>query len=109
VADEIIQKNNFRIPKKLFTENQTGEKIGIFEARDETDEAQFIALRVKSWWRVGKRLPKLPCCIEQTSITSAGGSFPRFAYRTKCSAPNFSREKKSRTHWLHFRRSIRKT
>ena len=47
VADEIIQKNNFRIPKKLFTENKTGDKIGIFEARDETDEAQFIALRSK--------------------------------------------------------------
>jgi len=26
VADEIIQKNNFRIPKKLFTENIAGEK-----------------------------------------------------------------------------------
>jgi len=47
VANEIIEKNNFRIPKKLFTENVAGEKITIFEARNEIDEAHFIALRSK--------------------------------------------------------------
>lgn len=47
VANDIIQKNNFRIPKKLFTENEEGDKIGIFEARNEIDEAHFIALKSK--------------------------------------------------------------
>ena len=47
VANKIIEKNNFRIPKKLFTENDTGEKISVFEARDESDEAYFIALKAK--------------------------------------------------------------
>lgn len=47
VANEIIEKNNFRIPKKLFTENKEGEKISIFEAQNETDEAHFIALKSK--------------------------------------------------------------
>jgi len=47
VANEIIEKNNFRIPKKLFTENEDGEKITLFEARNEVDEAHFIALRSK--------------------------------------------------------------
>lgn len=47
VANEIIEKNNFRIPKKLFTENTTGEKLGIFEGRNEIDEAHFIALKSK--------------------------------------------------------------
>jgi len=47
VANEIIEKNNFRIPKKLFTENAVGEKIGVFEARSEMDEAHFIALKSK--------------------------------------------------------------
>lgn len=47
VANEIIEKNNFRIPKKLFTEKSDGEKIGIFEARNEVDEAQFIAMKSK--------------------------------------------------------------
>ncbi len=47
VANEIIEKNNFRIPKKLFTENHTGEKISLFEGRNEIDEAHFIALKSK--------------------------------------------------------------
>lgn len=47
VANEIINKNNYRIPKKLFTENQTGEKIGLFRARNEMDEAHFIAMKSK--------------------------------------------------------------
>ncbi len=47
VANTIIEKNNFRIPKKLFTENDTGETIGVFEGRNEIDEAHFIALTSK--------------------------------------------------------------
>jgi len=46
-ANEIIEKNNFRIPKKLFTENPDGEKIGLFSARSEVDEAHFIAIKSK--------------------------------------------------------------
>jgi DNA helicase-2/ATP-dependent DNA helicase PcrA len=47
VANEIIEKNTFRIPKKLFTENGEGEKIGVFRGRNEVDEAHFIALTCK--------------------------------------------------------------
>ena len=47
VANSIIEKNNFRIPKKLFTENENGQKISLFEGRNEVDEAQFIALKSK--------------------------------------------------------------
>lgn len=47
VANKIIEKNNFRIPKKLFTKNSDGEKIGVFEGRSEVDEAHFIALKSK--------------------------------------------------------------
>ncbi len=47
VANEIIEKNNFRIPKKLFTDNEVGEKITIFNGRSETEEAHFIALKSK--------------------------------------------------------------
>ena len=46
-ANDVIQKNKYRIPKKLFTNNGDGEKIGLFEARNETDEAHFIALKCK--------------------------------------------------------------
>ncbi len=48
VANLIIEKNDYRIPKKLFTENHEGEKISIFEGRSEVDEAQFIALKAKN-------------------------------------------------------------
>jgi DNA helicase-2/ATP-dependent DNA helicase PcrA len=47
VANEIISKNKWRIPKKLFTENETGEHISIFEGYDEVDEAHFIAQKSK--------------------------------------------------------------
>ncbi len=47
MANEIIEKNNYRIPKKLFTENIDGEKIGLFEGRNEIDEAHFIAIKSK--------------------------------------------------------------
>lgn len=45
-ANEIIKKNKYRPDKNLFTKNKTGEKISVFEAIDETDEADFIAVKV---------------------------------------------------------------
>ncbi len=47
VANEIIEKNTFRIPKKLYTENHIGEKLGLFEGRNEIDEAHFITIKSK--------------------------------------------------------------
>lgn len=58
-ANEIISKNNFRIPKKLFTENIEGEKIGIFEARNEVDEAHFIALTAKALIEKGAKADEI--------------------------------------------------
>ncbi len=45
-ANEIIKKNKYRPDKNLFTENKIGEKIGLYEALDETDEADFIATKI---------------------------------------------------------------
>ena len=45
-ANEVIKKNQFRPDKNLFTKNKTGEKISIFEAMDETEEADFIAGKI---------------------------------------------------------------
>ncbi len=47
VANRIIEKNKMRPPKTLFTKNGAGEKIGLFTAYDETQEASFIASRAK--------------------------------------------------------------
>lgn len=45
VANEIINKNTFRTPKTLFTNNAQGELISLYGAYDENDEAQFIVER----------------------------------------------------------------
>lgn len=45
-ANEIIKKNKWRPDKKLFTKNKSGEKIGFYEALDEGDEADFVAVKI---------------------------------------------------------------
>ena len=45
-ANEIIKKNKYRPDKNLFTDNAEGEKIGLYEALDENDEADFIATKI---------------------------------------------------------------
>ncbi len=42
-ANSVIEKNVRRRPKKLFTDKETGEAIVLFGARNEIDEAWFIA------------------------------------------------------------------
>ncbi len=45
-ANEIIKKNKYRPEKNLFTENVVGEKISLYEALDENEEAEFVATRI---------------------------------------------------------------
>ncbi|MEI6580752.1 MAG: UvrD-helicase domain-containing protein [bacterium] len=45
-ANEVIKKNKYRPDKNLFTKNKTGEKISLYEAIDEGDEAEFVATKV---------------------------------------------------------------
>ena len=45
-ANEVIKKNKFRPEKNLFTKNTEGEKLGLYEALDEGDEAEFVANKV---------------------------------------------------------------
>ncbi|HRY62777.1 MAG TPA: 3'-5' exonuclease [Candidatus Paceibacterota bacterium] len=42
LANRVIRKNKLRKEKNLFTENKTGDKITLFEAIDENDEANFV-------------------------------------------------------------------
>ncbi len=42
-ANTIIEKNQYRVPKKLFTENAIGEAISIYEGYDEIHEAEYVA------------------------------------------------------------------
>lgn len=46
-ANIIIEKNKIRRKKNLFTSNDDGEKIGIFQAFDEVAEAEFVASKAE--------------------------------------------------------------
>ena len=41
-ANAVIEKNLKRLPKNLFTENETGEALSLYGENDETDEASFV-------------------------------------------------------------------
>ena len=45
-ANEVIKKNKYRPDKNLFTENPIGEKISLYEALDENDEAEFVSTKI---------------------------------------------------------------
>jgi len=45
-ANTVIKKNKFRPDKNLFTKNKTGEKISLYEALEENDEADFVATKI---------------------------------------------------------------
>lgn len=52
-ADNVIKKNTERFDKTLFTKNTDGEKITVFQAFDESDEARFVARTAKEIIREG--------------------------------------------------------
>lgn len=45
-ANSIIEKNIYRVPKILFTENTKGEEISVCEAYDEQSEGSFVANKI---------------------------------------------------------------
>jgi len=47
-ANEIIEKNTVRKDKNLFTKNAPGEKITVYRAIDEYDEANFAVMEAKT-------------------------------------------------------------
>lgn len=53
-ANSVIGKNQYRMPKTLFTENKIGESISIYEAYDETYEAEFVANTIHELLRENK-------------------------------------------------------
>tara|TARA_B110000438_G_C15820372_1_gene654100 strand:+ start:1873 stop:4047 length:2175 start_codon:yes stop_codon:yes gene_type:complete len=48
-ANQLIGNNNNRLGKDLWTEDDAGEKISIYTAFNEIDEARFIAGRITDW------------------------------------------------------------
>jgi len=52
-ANTIIEKNKIRRKKNLFTSNDDGAKIGIFQAFDEVAEAEFVASKAEEIIKTG--------------------------------------------------------
>jgi DNA helicase-2/ATP-dependent DNA helicase PcrA len=52
-ANEIIAKNVYRPEKNLYTNNADGDKISLYQAFDEGDEAGFVARRIKELLKEG--------------------------------------------------------
>jgi DNA helicase-2/ATP-dependent DNA helicase PcrA len=48
-ANQLISNNNNRLGKELWTKDEAGEKISIYTAFNEIDEARFIAGRITQW------------------------------------------------------------
>ena len=57
-ANEVIKKNKYRPDKNLFTKNEKGEKISLYEALEENDESEFVANKVIEILDSGKCAPK---------------------------------------------------
>lgn len=53
-ANDVIKFNKQKKDKKLWTENKEGFKISLFEAKDEREEAEFVAMEIKSHVLAGK-------------------------------------------------------
>ena len=66
-ANEIIKKNKYRPDKNLFTKNKMGEKIGLYEALDENDEADFVATKILEILGNGTGVP-------QQGVSQRGGA-----------------------------------
>lgn len=53
-ADKIIEKNNNRKEKKMWTEQQGGDLIEVIHARTETEEAQYVAQEIERMMRLNQ-------------------------------------------------------
>ena len=55
-ANSLIENNQARLGKNLWTESNEGEQITLYQAFNEQDEARFVAEIIKSWMDGGELL-----------------------------------------------------
>ncbi len=53
-ANHVIEKNTNRKPKRLLATKQGGDKIGVYQALDARDEAEFIAGKMTDMYKQGR-------------------------------------------------------
>ncbi|WP_242977385.1 UvrD-helicase domain-containing protein, partial [Fructobacillus ficulneus] len=54
-ANDVINHNNERVPKKLWTENGAGEKISYYRAQSAQDEAYYVLGQIQKGQKEGKK------------------------------------------------------
>ncbi len=54
-ANAVIENNKNRIGKSLWTESKDGEKIALYAAEDEKDEAKYVIERIRQWTKAGNK------------------------------------------------------
>jgi DNA helicase II / ATP-dependent DNA helicase PcrA len=54
-ANALIENNEGRMGKELWTAGDEGESISLYTAYDERDEARFVADQVRDWYEQGNR------------------------------------------------------
>lgn len=58
-ANQLISNNNNRLGKELWTDDKAGEKISVYTAFNEIDEARFIVGCIKKWRDDGGKLDEV--------------------------------------------------
>lgn len=58
-AGAVVEKIEKRQPKKLWTESAAGEKVTLYRARDEKDEARFVVEQIKKYQGQGVKLNEM--------------------------------------------------
>ena len=54
-ANKLIAKNSGRLGKELWTEDKEGERISLYGAFNEQDEARFVVGQIEKWVNTGNR------------------------------------------------------
>ena len=54
-ANKVIEHNDDRMGKNLWTEGEQGEPVRVFSAYNEDEEAEFIVARIEDWLESGRK------------------------------------------------------
>ena len=68
-ANSIIENNDLRIPKDLFTQNETGESITHFHGKDERHEADWISRQILTMKRHGSEFSDFAVLVRSAYLT----------------------------------------
>ncbi len=71
VANLIIKNNEVRKDKTLWTDNETGDKVELFTALEETDEATHVATQIKRLINKGKRASDFAILMRINALSRA--------------------------------------